>query len=173
MTGLMWSNRGFWKVRIWNPNDRNTVVFALQTVTPQPMHLTVIQSLGQCNGKPNTLYVKSVHFMNPVTGSSFLSKALSFLLTLFWIQWKWQHFWGHRCPVGDYLPHIRLDKFCQLSRILGLDFGFVPYHFGRPDDNSVEKNYGEDWTVKSKFRAPQARFGGTCKSQRLIENMFQ
>ena len=24
----------------------------------------------------------------------------------------------------------------------------------RPDDNSVEKNYGEDWTVKSKFRAP-------------------
>ena len=38
---------------------------------------------------------------------------------------------------------------------------------------SVEKNYGEDWMVKSKFRAPQARFGGTCKSQRLIENMFQ
>ena len=32
------------------------------------------------------------------------------------------------------------------------DNSILPYHFGRPDDNSVEKNYGEDWTVKSKFR---------------------
>ena len=42
MTGHMWSNGGFWKVRIWREFDRNTGVFALKTVTPQPMNLTVI-----------------------------------------------------------------------------------------------------------------------------------
>ena len=45
MTGHMWSNRGFWKVRIWREFDRNTGVFALKTVTPQPMNLTVILSI--------------------------------------------------------------------------------------------------------------------------------
>ena len=42
MTGHMWSNGVFWKVRIWREFDRNTGVFALKTVTPQPMNLTVI-----------------------------------------------------------------------------------------------------------------------------------
>ena len=50
MTGHMWSNRGFWKVRIWPEFDRNTGVFALKPVTPQPMNLRNCQF----NGKPNT-----------------------------------------------------------------------------------------------------------------------
>ena len=37
--------------------------------------------------------LKSVHFKKTVAQFSFLSKVLSFLLTLFWFQWKWQHFW--------------------------------------------------------------------------------
>ena len=44
------------------------------------------------------ILLKSVHFKNPVTRSSFLSKALSFLLTLFWFQRKWNFGkkWGLR-----------------------------------------------------------------------------
>ena len=37
--------------------------------------------------------IKSVHFKKTVAQSSFLSKVLSFSLTLFWFQQKWQHFW--------------------------------------------------------------------------------
>ena len=37
--------------------------------------------------------LKSVHFKKTVAQSSFLSKVLSILLTLFWFQKKWQHFW--------------------------------------------------------------------------------
>ena len=37
--------------------------------------------------------LKSVHFMNPVMRSSFLSKALSFLLKSKQSQQKWQRFW--------------------------------------------------------------------------------
>ena len=45
----------------------------------------------------NELYnfrnLKSVHFKKTVAKSSFLSKVLSFSLTLFWFQQKWQRFW--------------------------------------------------------------------------------
>ena len=45
--------------------------------------------------------LKSIHFKKTVAKSSFLSKVLSFLLTLFWFQRKWQHFWKkwglHNC----------------------------------------------------------------------------
>ena len=37
--------------------------------------------------------LKYVHFKNPVMRSSFLSKALSFSVSLFWFQRKWQWFW--------------------------------------------------------------------------------
>ena len=43
--------------------------------------------------------IMSVHFKKTVAQSSYLSKLLSFLLTLFWFQKKWQHFlkkWGLR-----------------------------------------------------------------------------
>ena len=41
--------------------------------------------------------LKSVHFDKTVVQSSFLSKVLSFSLTLFWFQQKWQHKkWGLR-----------------------------------------------------------------------------
>ena len=40
----------------------------------------------------STRGLKSVHFKKTVAQSSFLSKVLSFLLTMFWFQWKW-HFW--------------------------------------------------------------------------------
>ena len=56
MTGHMWSSRGFWKVRIRPEFDRNTGVFALKPVIPQPMNLRNCQ----CNGKPNTPYVEVV-----------------------------------------------------------------------------------------------------------------
>ena len=48
------------------------------------------------NPKPcsdSHVLIKSVDFKKTVTQSSFLSKVLSFLLTLFWFQWKWRHFW--------------------------------------------------------------------------------
>ena len=38
-------------------------------------------------------HIKYFHFKKTVEQSSFLSKALSFSLTLFWFQQKWQHFW--------------------------------------------------------------------------------
>ena len=41
--------------------------------------------------------LKSVYFKKTAAQSSFLSKVLPFLLTLFWFQQKWQHFlkkWG-------------------------------------------------------------------------------
>ena len=45
------------------------------------------------NFKYVSFHLKFTRLKNPVTQSSFLSKALSFLLTLFWFQWKWQRFW--------------------------------------------------------------------------------
>ena len=67
--------------------DRETPVFCLyglkiySRVTKNCCHLAL------------TLMVKSVHFWNPVTRSSFLSKALSFLLKSKQSQRKWQRFW--------------------------------------------------------------------------------
>ena len=47
--------------------------------------------------------LKFVHFKNPVTWSSFLSKALSFLLKSKQSQGKWQRFWKkwglHNCHL--------------------------------------------------------------------------
>ena len=56
MTGHTWSNRGFWKVRIWPEFDRNSGVFALKPVTPQPMNLTVIQSIEKLSVQRKAQY---------------------------------------------------------------------------------------------------------------------
>ena len=47
-------------------NDKNTVVFVLQTVTPQPMNLTVIQSIEKLSVQWKAQYsiIIFIHFSN-------------------------------------------------------------------------------------------------------------
>ena len=68
----------------------NTIVWHTFSILNIIEHMTACKLVNQSR----LVYtLQSIHFRRIVAQSSFLSKVLSFLLTLFQLQQKWQHFW--------------------------------------------------------------------------------
>ena len=93
--GFMWTVNTFEPKYIWMPSQWR---FKFVSVPPHFVWISPTKKSETENGQKKIystwlqiLNIKSVHFKKTVAQSSFLSKVLSFLLTLFWFQRKWQH----------------------------------------------------------------------------------